>query len=176
MIWRKKTFQFISEIVALCAMTFNASVELSGKWLFGRFLCDLWNSLDVYFSTASILHLCCISVDRFLIVSIYILSIFFSTHIFFAPNISYWLTFNVNSCIKPDDMQWKILSLDTPLVSIYLFFFSKSIWLWNYFWYIKFIFHFPSELMIFHEWAHALFVWRRNFSINVTRFDYLCRL
>ncbi|KAG5673807.1 hypothetical protein PVAND_003823 [Polypedilum vanderplanki] len=52
-------------LVALCAMTFNASVELSGRWLFGRILCDLWNSLDVYFSTASILHLCCISVDRY---------------------------------------------------------------------------------------------------------------
>ncbi|XP_037929763.1 octopamine receptor beta-2R-like, partial [Teleopsis dalmanni] len=34
-------------------------------WLFSPFLCDLWNSLDVYFSTASILHLCCISVDRY---------------------------------------------------------------------------------------------------------------
>ncbi|KAJ8920204.1 hypothetical protein NQ315_011865 [Exocentrus adspersus] len=52
-------------LVALCAMTFNASVALSGKWLFGYFMCDVWNSLDVYFSTASILHLCCISVDRY---------------------------------------------------------------------------------------------------------------
>ncbi|XP_022918010.1 octopamine receptor beta-2R-like [Onthophagus taurus] len=52
-------------LVALCAMTFNASVELSGQWLFGAFMCDVWNSLDVYFSTASILHLCCISVDRY---------------------------------------------------------------------------------------------------------------
>ncbi|KAL9696833.1 hypothetical protein quinque_000274 [Culex quinquefasciatus] len=52
-------------MVALCAMTFNASVELSGRWLFGPFMCDVWNSLDVYFSTASILHLCCISVDRY---------------------------------------------------------------------------------------------------------------
>ncbi|XP_011630973.1 octopamine receptor beta-3R-like isoform X3 [Pogonomyrmex barbatus] len=53
-------------LVAICAMTFNASVELSGgKWLFGAVMCDLWNSLDVYFSTASILHLCCISVDRY---------------------------------------------------------------------------------------------------------------
>ncbi|XP_058467602.1 probable serine/threonine-protein kinase ndrD isoform X2 [Malaya genurostris] len=52
-------------LVALCAMTFNASVELSGRWLFGPFMCDVWNSLDVYFSTASILHLCCISVDRY---------------------------------------------------------------------------------------------------------------
>lgn len=51
-------------LVALCAMTFNASVELSGRWLFGTFMCNVYNSLDVYFSTASILHLCCISVDR----------------------------------------------------------------------------------------------------------------
>nr|CAD7438615.1 unnamed protein product [Timema bartmani] len=53
-------------LVALCAMSFNASVELTGgKWLFGYFMCDVYNSLDVYFSTASILHLCCISVDRY---------------------------------------------------------------------------------------------------------------
>ncbi|KAL5284643.1 Htr4.2 family protein [Megaselia abdita] len=52
-------------LVALCAMTFNASVELSGKWMFGSTMCDMWNSFDVYFSTASIMHLCCISVDRF---------------------------------------------------------------------------------------------------------------
>lgn len=51
-------------LVALCAMTFNASVELSGRWMFGSFMCNVYNSLDVYFSTASILHLCCISVDR----------------------------------------------------------------------------------------------------------------
>ncbi|XP_054009497.1 octopamine receptor beta-1R-like [Hylaeus anthracinus] len=52
-------------LVAVCAMSFNASVELSGRWVFGRVMCDLWSSLDVYFSTASILHLCCISVDRY---------------------------------------------------------------------------------------------------------------
>lgn len=52
-------------LVALCAMTFNASVEITGRWMLGYFMCDVWNSLDVYFSTASILHLCCISVDRY---------------------------------------------------------------------------------------------------------------
>ncbi|XP_029165182.1 octopamine receptor beta-3R-like isoform X3 [Nylanderia fulva] len=53
-------------LVAICAMTFNASVELSGgTWLLGSIMCDVWNSMDVYFSTASILHLCCISVDRY---------------------------------------------------------------------------------------------------------------
>ncbi|XP_067618708.1 octopamine receptor beta-1R-like isoform X1 [Eurosta solidaginis] len=52
-------------LVALCAMTFNASVEITGKWMFGTVMCDVWNSFDVYFSTASIMHLCCISVDRY---------------------------------------------------------------------------------------------------------------
>ncbi|XP_041985545.1 octopamine receptor beta-3R-like [Aricia agestis] len=52
-------------LVALCAMTFNASAELTDSWLFGPLVCDIFNSLDVYFSSASILHLCCISVDRY---------------------------------------------------------------------------------------------------------------
>ncbi|XP_050535619.1 octopamine receptor beta-1R-like isoform X1 [Daktulosphaira vitifoliae] len=52
-------------LVAIFAMCFNASVEVTGSWLFGVFMCDFWNSMDVYFSTVSILHLCCISVDRY---------------------------------------------------------------------------------------------------------------
>ncbi|XP_012261826.2 octopamine receptor beta-2R isoform X1 [Athalia rosae] len=52
-------------LVAMFAMTFNASVQVTGRWLFGYFMCDVWNSLDVYFSTSSILHLMCISVDRY---------------------------------------------------------------------------------------------------------------
>lgn len=52
-------------LVAMFAMTFNASVQVTGRWLFGYFMCDFWNSLDVYFSTSSILHLMCISVDRY---------------------------------------------------------------------------------------------------------------
>ncbi|XP_055315226.1 octopamine receptor beta-2R isoform X2 [Sitodiplosis mosellana] len=52
-------------MVALMAMTFNMCNQLLEKWPFTKFVCDMWNSLDVYFSTASILHLCCISVDRY---------------------------------------------------------------------------------------------------------------
>ncbi|KAL5232937.1 hypothetical protein ACI65C_000347 [Semiaphis heraclei] len=52
-------------LVAIFAMCFNASFEMTGRWMFGRFMCDVWNSMDVYFSTVSILHLCCISVDRY---------------------------------------------------------------------------------------------------------------
>lgn len=56
---------FADMLVAMVAMTFNFSVQVNGKWIFGSFMCDVWNSFDVYFSTASILHLCCISVDRY---------------------------------------------------------------------------------------------------------------
>lgn len=57
---------FADMLVAIWAMCFNFSVEITnGEWLFGYFMCDVWNSLDVYFSSASILHLCCISVDRY---------------------------------------------------------------------------------------------------------------
>ena len=52
-------------LVALFAMTFKASVAITGKWFLGKLVCDFWNSCDVLFSTASIMHLCCISVDRY---------------------------------------------------------------------------------------------------------------
>nr|UYI00195.1 octopamine receptor beta-2R-like protein [Neoseiulus barkeri] len=52
-------------LVALFAMTFNASFTITGTWLFNQLVCDFWNSCDVLFSTASIMHLCCISVDRY---------------------------------------------------------------------------------------------------------------
>ncbi|KAF7274530.1 hypothetical protein GWI33_012819 [Rhynchophorus ferrugineus] len=52
-------------LVAMFAMSFNFSVEVFGRWLFSYTLCDVWNSLDVYFSTVSILHLCDISIDRY---------------------------------------------------------------------------------------------------------------
>lgn len=52
-------------LVALLAMTFNATLSLSGRWLFNLAVCDFWNSCDVLFSTASIMHLGCISLDRY---------------------------------------------------------------------------------------------------------------
>lgn len=52
-------------LVAIMVMPFNASKQIAGRWLFNRTVCDVWNSFDVYASTASILHLCCISIDRY---------------------------------------------------------------------------------------------------------------
>ncbi|XP_064535299.1 octopamine receptor beta-2R isoform X2 [Drosophila montana] len=67
--WVLKAFVMLFIIIA--AICGNLLVIISVmrvrklSWNFSPFLCDLWNSLDVYFSTASILHLCCISVDRY---------------------------------------------------------------------------------------------------------------
>lgn len=57
---------FADLLVAILVMPFSASVELSGQWVFGRTMCDIFNANDVLFSTASILHLCCIAMDRYI--------------------------------------------------------------------------------------------------------------
>lgn len=56
---------FADMMVALLAMTFNMSVQMTGKWNFSKTWCDIWNSFDVLSATASIMHLGCISIDRY---------------------------------------------------------------------------------------------------------------
>lgn len=52
-------------LVGLVVMPFSALYEvLQNTWFFGENWCDIWRSLDVLFSTASILNLCVISLDR----------------------------------------------------------------------------------------------------------------
>ncbi len=57
---------FADLLVALLVMPFNASMEIAGKWVFGRIVCNIFNANDVLFSTASLLHICCISMDRYI--------------------------------------------------------------------------------------------------------------
>ncbi|CAB0020319.1 unnamed protein product [Nesidiocoris tenuis] len=53
-------------LVGLVVMPFSAIYEVfQHKWFFGLKWCDIWRSLDVLFSTASILNLCVISLDRY---------------------------------------------------------------------------------------------------------------
>ena len=53
-------------LVGLVVMPFSALYEvLNNTWFFGIDWCDVWRSLDVLFSTASILNLCVISLDRY---------------------------------------------------------------------------------------------------------------
>jgi hypothetical protein len=47
----------------------NALQLLTGHWYLKSFMCRFWLSSDVLFSTASILHLFCVSLDRYLSIS-----------------------------------------------------------------------------------------------------------
>ncbi|MBN3292140.1 DRD1C protein, partial [Polypterus senegalus] len=51
-------------LVAVLVMPWRAVTEVAGFWPFGKF-CDIWVAFDIMCSTASILNLCIISVDRY---------------------------------------------------------------------------------------------------------------
>jgi len=52
-------------LVAAAVMTFAIVNDVAGRWLFGARTCRVWMSADVMCSTASILNLCAISLDRY---------------------------------------------------------------------------------------------------------------
>ncbi|XP_069090890.1 D(1B) dopamine receptor [Pleurodeles waltl] len=55
-------------LVALLVMPWKAVAEVAGHWPFGAF-CNIWIAFDIMCSTASILNLCMISVDRYWAIS-----------------------------------------------------------------------------------------------------------
>ncbi|KAM5170686.1 D(1A) dopamine receptor [Mantella aurantiaca] len=55
-------------LVALLVMPWKAVAEIAGFWPFGSF-CNIWVAFDIMCSTASILNLCVISVDRYWAIS-----------------------------------------------------------------------------------------------------------
>jgi hypothetical protein len=66
--------------VGILAMVPNALQLLSGHWYLKAFMCRFWFACDVLFSTASILHLCCVSFDRYLSVSDAYTFVYLSEH------------------------------------------------------------------------------------------------
>uniref|UniRef100_A0A915AJC0 G-protein coupled receptors family 1 profile domain-containing protein n=1 Tax=Parascaris univalens TaxID=6257 RepID=A0A915AJC0_PARUN len=52
-------------LVSVLVMVFAAANDLLGYWPFGRVYCQLWISCDITCSTASILNLCAIALDRY---------------------------------------------------------------------------------------------------------------
>lgn len=55
-------------LVAILVMPWKAAMEIVGFWPFGAF-CNVWVAFDIMCSTASILNLCVISVDRYWAIS-----------------------------------------------------------------------------------------------------------
>ncbi|KAM8973103.1 D(1A) dopamine receptor [Pelodytes ibericus] len=55
-------------LVAVLVMPWKAIAEIAGFWPFGSF-CNIWVAFDIMCSTASILNLCVISVDRYWAIS-----------------------------------------------------------------------------------------------------------
>ncbi|XP_076862041.1 D(1) dopamine receptor [Brachyhypopomus gauderio] len=55
-------------LVAILVMPWKAVTEITGFWPFGSF-CEIWVAFDIMCSTASILNLCVISVDRYWAIS-----------------------------------------------------------------------------------------------------------
>jgi len=53
-------------LVAAAVMTFAIANDMTGRWVFGARVCRIWMSADVMCSTASILNLCAISLDRYI--------------------------------------------------------------------------------------------------------------
>ncbi|XP_060933304.1 5-hydroxytryptamine receptor 4 [Limanda limanda] len=68
---KKKTNYFIVSLafadllVAVVVMPFAAIELTTGEWRYGEIFCLVRTSLDVLLTTASILHLCCIALDRY---------------------------------------------------------------------------------------------------------------
>ncbi|KAA0202975.1 hypothetical protein HAZT_HAZT001152 [Hyalella azteca] len=52
-------------LVGLLVMPFSAVYDSFSYWFFGPDFCDVWHSFDVLASSASILNLCVISLDRY---------------------------------------------------------------------------------------------------------------
>lgn len=56
-------------LVAVADMPLAAMYEVMNTWELGTTMCDVWTSLDVLLCTASILNLCMISIDRYLVIT-----------------------------------------------------------------------------------------------------------
>ncbi|CAL4160126.1 unnamed protein product, partial [Meganyctiphanes norvegica] len=52
-------------LLGMAVLPFSITVEVFKTWFFGDIWCSVWLAVDVWMSTASILNLCAISLDRF---------------------------------------------------------------------------------------------------------------
>ena len=53
-------------MLAVLILSLSLVNQVLGYWIFGEVVCGLWLLMDITICTASILHLCAISVDRYI--------------------------------------------------------------------------------------------------------------
>ena len=53
-------------LLAILILLFAITNQVLGYWMFGPAFCELWLLMDIAICTASLLHLCAISVDRYI--------------------------------------------------------------------------------------------------------------
>ncbi|KAL8600608.1 hypothetical protein ACOMHN_062479 [Nucella lapillus] len=56
-------------LVAILVMPLGVTLQINQAWVLGPSVCDFWTTTDVLLCTASILNLCIISVDRYLVIT-----------------------------------------------------------------------------------------------------------
>nr|ANO38993.1 GCR011 [Schmidtea mediterranea] len=56
-------------LVSGTVLPLTIAKELHGKWVLGKHVCQFWVSMDILLCTASILNLCCISIDRYMAIT-----------------------------------------------------------------------------------------------------------
>ncbi|CAF0811279.1 unnamed protein product, partial [Didymodactylos carnosus] len=123
--------------VGLIVMPFSIVQALYGDhWPFGKLCCDLWHSFDVFASTASILDLCVIALDRYSAITnpmsynqtffvrrwpLLVAGVWLCSGLISFPAIAYWRfvvnQYEINRCSFPDDIYYTIFS---SLISFYI--------------------------------------------------------
>ncbi|KAG8198355.1 hypothetical protein JTE90_021603 [Oedothorax gibbosus] len=135
-------------LVGAVVMPFSIIHEVMDKyWMFGREWCDLWRSLDVLASTASILNLCAISIDRYWAITdpmtypskmsqrrakIIVGIVWLCSALISFPAIAWWRAVSVqpypeNECLFTNDVGYLIFS------SIISFYGPLSVMVFTYF-------------------------------------------
>ena len=124
-------------IVGLVVMPFNSLNKMTDDfWFFGDLWCDIWHSLDVFASTASINSLLFIALDRHSAISdpinyptrwlsrywvIFVALIWICSAFISFPAIAYWRwttsEYILNRCVFSDDIYYLVFS---SLVSFYI--------------------------------------------------------
>ncbi|CAF4116302.1 unnamed protein product, partial [Rotaria magnacalcarata] len=123
--------------VGLIVMPFAIlQVVFDDYWPFGKTCCDLWHSIDVCASTASILDLCVIALDRYSAITnpisyhqtffvkrwpYLLVAVWLCSGLISFPAIAYWRLvvsqYGVHRCRFPDDIYYIVFS---SLISFYI--------------------------------------------------------